>query len=221
MILGGENMEYTKKEEVANSLSHGIGAILSIVALVVMVVFAAFTGDKYKISSVCIFGISLIILYTMSTIYHAITNENAKKVLRIIDHSSVYLLIAGTYTPYALIILRQNGAIGWYLFAIIWSLAILGILFSIKFTGRFKILTTFLYIAMGWIIIFVFPQMWQIMQSLNIIDSLYWLLASGVFYTIGTVFYILKKVKYFHSIWHLFVILGSVCSFISVMFYII
>lgn len=214
-------MNYTLGEEIANSVTHGIGSLLSIAALVVMTVGAAFTFDTYKVVSVVIFGSALIILYTMSTIYHAVTNKKAKRVLRIIDHSSVYILIAGTYTPLTLVILRQNGAIGWWIFGIIWGLTLIGILFSIKLTGRFKVLTTLLYIAMGWLIIFTFPQMWDIMSNIARAEGLYWLLAGGIFYTLGTVFYILKKVPYFHLVWHVFVLLGSVCHFVTIMFYVI
>lgn len=214
-------MNYSKGEEIANSITHGIGAVFSIAALVVMIVFASINKNAWQIVSVSIYGTTLIILYTMSTLYHAITNEKAKKVLQIFDHSSVYLLIAGTYTPFSLIILRQNSYKGWLVFGVIWAMAIFGITIYAIFPRRFKIFNIGSYVVMGWVIVFAFPELIQTMTSLNAINGIYWLFAGGICYTAGIIFYAMKKKKYFHSIWHIFVLLGSICHFISVMFYIL
>ena len=214
--------QYTIGEEIANAVTHGIGAIFSIVALVLMVVFAACYGNAWQVVSVSIYGSTLIILYTMSTLYHAITNEKAKKVLRVFDHASVYLLIAGTYTPFTLVILRQDGAIGWVIFGIVWGIAIIGMALSSLLIGKkLTKLQTLLYILLGWVIIWAFPSILNVMKTNNTLGGIYWLLAGGILYTVGTIFYIKKNKKFFHSIWHIFVLLGTVCHFISVMFYIL
>ncbi len=214
-------MQYSKGEEIFNSVTHGIGTIFSIVALTLMIVFSALYGNAWQVVSVSIYGTSLIILYTMSTLYHAITNERAKKVLQIFDHSSIYLLIAGTYTPFCLVILREDSYKGWLVFAIIWTLAIFGIVMSSVFPRRFKVLNIASYIVMGWVIAFALPDMIKILANLNSINCIYFLVAGGILYTLGVIFYAIKKVPYFHSIWHIFVLLGSVCHFISIFAYVI
>ncbi len=214
-------MEYTLGEEIVNSITHGIGALLSIAALVLMIVFAAINGTAWHVVSVSIYGSTLFILYLMSTLYHAITNKKAKKVFKIIDHSSVYLLIAGTYTPYSLVVLRQDSYKGWVVFGVIWAMAILGITLYAVFKNRIKILNVISYVVMGWVIVFAFPDLLRIMTENNAIGGIYWLFAGGIFYTVGVIFYAIKKVRYFHSIWHIFVLLGSICHFFSVLFYVI
>lgn len=214
-------MDYSRGEEIANSITHGIGVIFSIVALTLMLVFANLYGNASKIVSVSIYGSTLVILYTASTLYHALIGTRAKKIFKIFDHASIYLLIAGTYTPFTLVVLRQEGYIGWLIFAIVWMIAIVGIVLSTVFIGKFRIFKTLMYIAMGWIIILVLPQLSQIMESNNSIKGIYWLFAGGLAYTLGTIFYLFKKIKYFHSVWHLFVLAGTVCHFIAVMFYIL
>lgn len=214
-------MKYTKGEEIFNSVSHGVGVIFGIAALTLMIVFAAIYGNAWQVVSVSIYGATLIILYTMSTLYHAFTNRKVKKVFQIFDHTSIYLLIAGTYTPYCLVILRQDSYKGWLIFGIIWAIAILGIVLSAVFPKKFKILNMILYIIMGWAIIVAVPDIARIMSELDSINGLYWLVAGGIAYTLGLIFYAIKKVRYFHSIWHLFVLLGTVCHFISVFGYIL
>lgn len=213
-------MKYSLGEEIANAITHGIGTLFAIVALTIMVIFAALFGNVWQIVSVAIYGGTLVLLYTMSTLYHAFTNNRVKKIFKIFDHASIYLLIAGTYTPFTLVILRTDGIIGWTIFIIIWILAILGIIFSTIFIGKFKLLSTIIYILMGWAVIFAMPQLISHMKANNALPGIYWLVAGGLSYTIGTIFYIFK-IKYFHSIWHGFVLLGSVLHFISVMFYIL
>lgn len=214
-------MLYTVGEEIFNSVTHGIGAIFSIVALCLMVTFSALNGGTaIDIISFSIYGVSLIILYTMSTLYHAITNEKAKKVLRIIDHSSVYLLIAGSYTPFALSILKNQDEKRIIILIFVWLLAIIGtVLYSI-FKQKVKIFNIVSYIIMGWAVSLLLPELNNVFTTLNIKCCLYLLIAGGITYTAGIIFYAIKKVKYFHSIWHLFVLSGSILHFIAVMIYI-
>lgn len=214
-------MLYTVGEEIFNSVTHGIGAIFSIVALCLMVTFSALNGGTaIDIISFSIYGASLIILYTMSTLYHAITNEKAKKVLRIIDHSSVYLLIAGSYTPFALSILKNQDEKRIIILIFVWLLAIIGtVLYSI-FRQKIKIFNIVSYIIMGWAVSLLLPELNNVFTTLNIKCCLYLLIAGGITYTAGIIFYAIKKVKYFHSIWHLFVLSGSILHFIAVMIYI-
>ena len=214
-------MLYTIGEEIFNSVTHGIGAIFSIVALCLMVTFSALIGGTaIDIVSFSIYGASLIILYTMSTLYHAITNEKAKKVLRIIDHSSVYLLIAGSYTPFALSILKGQDEKRIIILIFVWLLAVVGtVLYSI-FKQKVKIFNIVSYIIMGWAVSLLLPELNEVFTALNIKCCLYLLIAGGITYTVGIIFYAIKKVKYFHSIWHLFVLSGSVLHFIAVMIYI-
>lgn len=211
---------YSRGEEIANSVTHGIGALFGIVALTMMVIFAALFGNAWQVVSVAIYGGTLVLLFTMSTLYHAFTNEKVKKVFKIFDHASIYLLIAGTYTPYTLVILREGSSIGWTLFGIVWGIAVLGIVFGTVFIGKFRLLKVLTYLIMGWAIVFAMPELINRMNLLGAMKGIYWLAAGGLSYSVGAIFYIIK-VKYFHSIWHLFVLLGSVCHFISIMFYVI
>lgn len=212
---------YTKGEEIANAITHGIGAVFAIVALTLMIVFSAIYGNAWQVVSVSIYGVTLIVLYVMSTLYHAITNKKAKKVLQIFDHSSIYLLIAGTYTPFSLVILRQDSYKGWLVFGIIWAMAIIGITLYAIFPRRFKVFNIVSYVVMGWVIVIAFPSLQRVMNTLNATNGILWLIIGGLCYTFGVLFYAQKKKKYFHSIWHIFVLLGTVCHFISVFFYVI
>ena len=207
---------YTLGEEITNAILHGIGALLSIAALVLCVVFSAIHENVYAVVSSCIYGSTLIILYTMSCLYHSFKVNNAKRVFRIIDHCSIFLLIAGTYTPYALVSL--NGALGWTVFGIIWGCAILGITLNAIDLNRFKKLSMILYIAMGWAIIFAFKTL----VSNVSMGGIYLLVAGGIVYTIGAIFYgIGKKLKYMHSVFHFFVLSGSILHFFSILLYVI
>jgi len=207
---------YTLGEEITNAILHGIGALLSIAALVLCVVFSAIHENVYAVVSSCIYGSTLIILYTMSCLYHSFKVNNAKRVFRIIDHCSIFLLIAGTYTPYALVSL--NGALGWTVFGIIWGCAILGIVLNAVDLNKFKKISMFLYITMGWAIIFAFKTL-----TANIArGGIYLLLAGGIVYTIGAIFYgIGKKHKYMHSVFHFFVLSGSILHFFSILLYVL
>lgn len=202
---------YTLGEEIFNAVSHGVGGLLGIAGTAVLVVLAALRSDPLGIVACSVYGGSIIVLYTMSTLYHAITNRHAKKFFRIMDHDTIFLLIAGTYTPITLIPLR--GALGWTLFGVVWGAAIIGIVLNSINLERFRKVSVVCYVAMGWVIIFAIKPMIERCTPL----SLWFLLIGGLFYTVGIVFYAIKSKRYFHSVWHLFTITGSVFHFFSIM----
>lgn len=198
------------REEIASALTHGLGAVFALAASAVLITLAAINGDGWQLFSSVVFGVALLLLYTASTLYHAIQHPVAKGRLKVFDHCAIYVLIAGTYTPFMLIGLR--GPWGWGMFTAIWILALAGVVFKLFYTGRFKALSTGIYIAMGWLIVVAIKPM------LAAIDlwTLGWLLAGGLSYTLGTYFYHRESIRYSHAIWHLFVIGGSVCHFVAV-----
>ncbi len=203
----------SRGEEIANSITHGIGAMLSIAALVILVVFSSLKGDAWRIVSLSIYGTTLFLLYLASTLYHSFSNIQLKQFFRFLDHSSIYLLIAGSYTPILLVLLR--GPWGWTLFGIVWALAISGIVAKVFFTGRYGFISGILYIAMGWIVVVAYKE---VMQSIP--HGLWiWLLVGGILYTCGTIFYAWNKLPYNHMIWHLFVLGGSASHFFGMLFY--
>lgn len=203
-------------EEIANSITHGIGAALATAALTILVVFAALKGDAWRIVSFAIYGTSLILMYTSSTLYHAFTHKKAKRYFRIMDHSSIFLLIAGTYTPITLLALRDAGW-GWTIFGLIWGMAILGILFKLLFYGKLEKLSVVFYIAMGWLaVIAIKPMLANLPLGL-----LVWIAIGGLSYTFGIIFYAWTKLPYNHSIWHLFVLGGSISHFFGILFYLV
>lgn len=206
---------YPPLEERINIFSHAAGLLFSLVALALMVTRASLHGNAWHIVSVCVFGASLIALYAASTIYHGTTRPRLRARLRIIDHAMIYILIAGTYTPFALV--TMNGMVGWVIFAISWGLAATGITLKLFFTGRFNLLSTLMYIFMGWMIIFFAKPLVDSLPKAGI----YWLVAGGLSYTIGAVIYSIKKIPLNHAIFHLFVLLGSFCHVISVYFYVL
>jgi hemolysin III len=210
--MNDEKSFYTKGEEIANAISHGLGAILSITALVLLIVMACKYGDAWHIVSFSIFGASLVILYLESTLYHSITNIKAKKIFRIFDHSSIFLLIAGTYTPFTLTVLR--GALGWTIFGVIWSLTILGIVIKCLWLDRYDKLSTLLYVLMGWMIIISIKTLWLSVPHICIL----FLVLGGIIYTLGALLFHFDNIPYNHAIWHFFVIGGSVCHFFSVIY---
>jgi hemolysin III len=198
-------------EELSNSLTHGVGLALSIAGFVVLVILAAMRGSAWRIVSCAVYGTTLVCLYTASTLYHGIRSRRLKRVLKICDHSAIYLLIAGTYTPFLLVNLR--GSWGWSLFAVIWGLAMAGILFKVWFVEHFPVFSTAVYLLMGWLaLVAVKPMLLKVPHS-----GLLWLLAGGVLYTVGVVFYAWKKVPYNHAIWHGFVLAGSTCHYLAVL----
>lgn len=204
--------EYHFKEEIINSITHGIGVIFGIVAMTVLIVLASLYGSFEHIISYIVYGISFIVLYTASTLYHAIPHETAKRILKICDHSAIYVLIAGSYTPF--LVLNLKGSLGFGLLGVVWLLAVAGIIFKLFFTGRFELLSTLLYIGMGWIIIFAIKPLSAALHPMGLM----WLTIGGVTYTFGTIFYLTKWVPYNHAVWHLFVLAGSVSHFVALIY---
>ncbi|MEE7545807.1 hemolysin III family protein [Xanthomonas sp. Kuri4-1] len=198
------------RDEIASAVTHGLGAIASLAGGSVLITLAAIYGDAWQLVTSIVFSVTLLLLYVASTLYHAIPHPGAKARLQVLDHCAIYLLIAGTYTPFTLINLR--GSWGWALFAAIWTIAATGVIFKLFFTGRFRLLSTIIYLAMGWLIVVAIEPL---LRSVDV-SSLCWLLAGGLFYTLGTYFYQRDTVRYFHAIWHLFVLAGSVCHFVAV-----
>ena len=198
------------REELANAWTHGVGAAAALAGGGILITLAALHGDGWQLVSAIVFGVSLLLLYTASTLYHAIQHPVVKGRLKVFDHCAIYLLIAGTYTPFTLIGLR--GPWGWGLFTAIWGLAVAGVIFKLFYTGRFKLLSTAIYIAMGWLIIVAIKPLLAALDGW----TLGWLLAGGLAYTLGTVFYHRPNLRYSHAIWHLFVIAGSVGHFVAV-----
>lgn len=203
---------YTLGEEIFNSVSHGVGALLSIGGTAVLIVFCALNRGAMEVVTASIFGASLIILYTMSTLYHALTNPTAKKVFQIFDHNTIFLLIAGTYTPYTLCCLKPMW-LGWTIFGCIWGAAVLGIVMSSINLNKFRKISTICYIVMGWGIIFAIRPLSHGIPGFSLIT----LILGGVLYSLGVIFYAKKSIRYFHSIWHLFVVGGSVLHYFSVL----
>lgn len=206
--------EQTKFEEQLNAISHGIGALLGIAGLVLLIIY---NNDKteWSLFSVIVYGISIITLFTASTLYHAMKGEKRKHYFRIIDHISIYILIAGTYTPVLLITLEQS--LGWTLFWTVWGIAAFGVILKLFFTGRFEIFSTSLYLIMGWLIIFDFSNLSDTIGDHGIL----WLFAGGMFYTVGIIFYAFQRIPYNHVIWHLFVLAGAISHFFMIFYYVI
>ncbi|GAB4162614.1 MAG: hemolysin III family protein [Winogradskyella sp.] len=200
----------TKQEELLNAWSHGIGAALGIVALVLLIVFSDNNTKPWSLFSVIIYGISIIVLFLASTLYHAVKGERRKHYFRIIDHISIYLLIAGTYTPVLLILLRDSN--GWPLFWIVWGIAAFGLILKLFFTGKFEVFSTLLYLVMGWLIIFDFSNLSDAIGPAGVL----WLFAGGLSYTVGIIFYAIQRIPYNHVIWHLFVLGGAICHFFMI-----
>jgi len=206
---------YTTGEEIANSLTHGLGIVLSIIGLVVLTAFASLFGTVWHIVSCSIYGATQILLYTASTLYHSIPLPRAKAVLRVFDHSAVFLLIAGTYTPFLLVNLR--GPWGWALFGVIWSLAIAGIALQSILIRQKTWVTTLPYLAMGWVALVGLKPLFESVAP----GGLVLLFTGGLAYTVGSVFYVWRRLPYHHAIWHGFVLAGSVCHFFAILFYVI
>ena len=203
--------EETLSEEIASALTHGLGAAAALAGGAVLITLAALYGDGWQLSAAIVFGITLLLLYVASTLYHAIQHPVTKGRLKIFDHCAIYLLIAGTYTPFTLIGLRDT--VGWWLFGTIWALAFFGVIFKLFYTGRFQLISTIVYIAMGWLIVVAAKPAMKALDPW----TFGWLLGGGVAYTLGTFFYHRPKMPYSHAIWHMFVIAGSVCHYVAVM----
>ena len=212
---------YTRREEIFNMVSHISGGGLGIAMATLCIIKAFLNFDAYQIVSAFIYGFSMIILYTMSSVYHGLIPVTAKKVFQIIDHCSIFVLIAGTYTPIALCTLRPyNPFFGWGLFGFVWTMAVLGVVFNAIDLKKYSVFSNICYIAVGWCVIFVIKPLLNAFSM----AGFWWLLAGGISYTIGAVFYAVaakKKTKYIHSVFHLFVVLGSLLQFVSVFFYVL
>ena len=206
---------YTAREELANSLTHGLGAVLSVAGLVLLVVFAARHGDAWHVVSTAIFGTTLVLLYTASTLYHSLRGERLKQRLQKFDHAAIFLLIAGTYTPFVLVPLR--GPWGWSLFGIVWGLAIVGVALKFWFAGRFKLASTLIYVGMGWLVVIAIKPLMAALPA----GGVKLLVAGGLCYTGGAVFYLWKRLPYHHAVWHLFVLGGSACHWAAVFCYVV
>lgn len=205
---------YSVREEIAHSAIHGLGAALSVAGLIALVLTASRTGDVWNIASSAVFGVTLILLYVASTLYHSIPSARAKAVLRMLDHAAIYLLIAGTYTPFTLISLR--GPWGWTLFAMIWGLALLGIVLKVTAMGRFRGLSLALYLGMGWLVVVALkPLIAAVGQG-----GLLLLVLGGLSYTLGVAFYVWRRLPYHHAVWHVFVLAGSVFHFFAILLYV-
>jgi hemolysin III len=206
---------YSPREEKINIISHAIGFILSVAAFILLVMRANLHGDVWHIISFSIFGASLIVLYTASTFYHSTTKPELRSRLRIVDHASIFILIAGTYTPFTLVTL--SGTIGWVIFGTSWGLALTGIILKLFFTGKYKLFSTIMYILISLIIVFAIKPL---LDNLPI-EGLLWLFTGGISYIVGAILYSIKKIKFNHAIFHIFVLIGSFCHFISVFFYVL
>lgn len=206
---------YPPFEEKLNIISHAFGFALSIIGLFLLIYRAHTLGDMIHLVSFSVFGASLILLYAASTFYHSATRPNLRYRLNILDHASIYVLIAGTYTPFALVTL--SGVTGWIIFGVVWGMALVGVILKLFYTGRYHLLSTSMYVLMGWIIVFAIKPLMNNLEP----PGLWWLFAGGIAYTLGAVFFSIKKIKYNHAIFHLFVLTGSFCHFISIYFYVL
>jgi hemolysin III len=206
---------YTVGEEIAHAVTHGVGLLLSIGGLAVLVAFSSLYGDAWHITSTSIYGATLILLYAASTLYHGIPHARAKEVLQRLDHAAIFLLIAGTYTPFTLVNLR--GGWGWTLFGLVWGIAIAGMLLELVCRKRYKRLSITLYLGLGWLVLIAIKPMLTSVEA----GGLILLLAGGLCYSLGVIFYVWKQLTYHHAIWHLFVLAGSVLHFFSVLFYVV
>jgi hemolysin III len=206
---------YTTTEELLHTITHGVGIVLSIAGLAIMVIYASNNGDGWHITSTAIYGATLILMYSASTLYHGIAHPRVKKIFRHFDHAAIYLLIAGTYTPFLLVSLRQEG--GWILFAVIWSIALTGVCLEICRHKPIRKISLWLYMIMGWMIVVAINPMLQHVST----GGLVLLLAGGLAYTAGAIFYIREQMLYHHVIWHLFVLAGSILHYFSILFYVI
>ena len=207
--------EYPPLEEKLNVISHAVGLVLSVVGLILLVWRASRLGEFVHLVSFSIFGSSMILLYAASTFYHNATEPQLRYKLKILDHASIYFLIAGSYTPFALVTLQ--GIVGWIIFGLIWAMALAGAALKLFFTGKYRTASTVMYVVMGWIIVFAVKPLISNLSS----GGLLWLAAGGISYTIGAIIFSLDRIKFNHAIFHLFVLLGTFCHFISIYFYVL
>lgn len=206
---------FSKGEEIANAITHGVGALLSIVALVVLIVFSYLYGNVWHIVSFTLFGSTMVLLYISSTLVHSFPQGKAKYVFEIFDHSSIYFFIAGSYTPFLLVIVK--GWVGWTILVIIWGLSIGGTVFKSFFVRKYLFTSTFIYLLMGWSILFIWKPVTQLLSY----NGLVLLVMGGIFYTVGAIFYVWRGFKYHHMVWHIFVLGGTICHFFCILFFVL
>lgn len=206
---------YEPKEEVANAITHGIGALLSLAGLVLLIVFASIKGTAWHVVSFTVYGVSMLLLYSCSTLVHSFKEGKVKDLFEIFDHSSIYIYIAGTYTPFMLIAAR--GPLGWTLFGIVWGIAIVGVVFKAFFVKRFLFMSTIFYLIMGWLIVFA----WGPLSASIPTPGITLLVIGGILYSIGTIFYVWRGFPYHHAIWHLFVLAASIVHFFAILLYLL
>lgn len=202
-----------KKEELANALTHLFGAIMSLIGMIFLIKIGLKSGDPVKTTGLVIFAISMLLLYSASGFYHLVKPSNLKRILRILDHSNIYFLIAGTYTP---ILIAVDTTLSYSFIFVVWGIAFLGIIFTLVFWGRFKAFHVILYLLMGWLFVFI----WKPVSAVIPFGLVKWIIVGGLAYTLGTIFYAMKKLPYYHAIWHLFVLVGSFSFFIGIYKYI-
>ncbi len=210
-----KNSRYTIGEEIANSIIHGIGTLLSIAACVLLIVFAVKSGSAMQVVCASIYGASLIILFLMSTLYHALVPNKAKAVFRVFDHATIFLLIAGSYTP--IVLVSIGGVLGWVMFGFVWTIALIGIIFNAISVEKFKIFSMIAYVFLGWCVVFIAKPT---IESIEL-NGLLLLLFGGIAYTLGLIFYKQKNKKYMHTIWHVFVLFGAILQYFCIQFYVI
>jgi hemolysin III len=211
--------DYHLMEEIINAVTHAIGGYLGAAAVVILVVFAVWSGEQlaWKIVSGSIFGATLIILYSASTIYHTVTNYQIKEICRACDQMAIYALIAGTYTPFCLVTLRQNyPVLAWTVFIAVWVLTLLGIVFKLRTKRQFKYITTITYLVMGWFALLIIKPMYHFLEF----QGIFWLVLGGGLYSLGVVFFLWRSLPYNHAVWHLFVLAGSIAHFFCILFYV-
>jgi hemolysin III len=209
--LSLHGLAHALRDERWSAITHGAGAVLGALGSAVLITLAALWGDGWQLASAIVFSVTLILLYTASALYHAAPFKTALKArLKVLDHCAIYLLIAGTYTPIALVGLREHG--GWWLFGAIWTLAVGGVVFKLLTRGRFKLLSTLIYVAMGWLAVVAIEPMTEQLSTW----ALVWIFSGGVAYTLGTLFYMSRRIRYTHTIWHGFVLAGSALHFAAV-----
>jgi hemolysin III len=200
-------------EEIANSVSHGIGLLMALAAFPVLVIAALRRGNAAEIAGATVFATTTVLLYSTSMLFHAFPQSRTKRIFQVLDHSAIYLLIAGTYTPFTLGAL--HGARGWTLFGLVWSMAVVGTALKVYGGVRYNTVSTFVYLAMGWLVVIAADAVWALVPKWGI----FWLFAGGIAYTAGAVFFLAERIRFFHFVWHLFVIAGTACHFIAVLWY--
>ena len=212
--MAEEGFEYDPLEEKLNVISHAIGLVLAVVGTVFLLMKSFALGNTMAVIGSLVFGLSMITLYAASTLYHK-SSSSKREYLRVFDHASIYLLIAGTYTPFTLVSL--HGQVGWILFGVTWSFAIAGVILKLFYTGRYNLISTLMYAIMGWLIVFAIMPL---IDSIGL-NGFLWLLAGGIIYSLGAVFYLFDKIRFMHSVFHLFVLMGTICHFIAVYYYVL